>query len=195
MERVFQFYGLPPTLPPTNHSEQVTMEYANVTMNDMNSPLLLNAHEDVLTDNIKLDETTKTSTSVIYHLSFPAILLWQFHLVLSMHETPGPGVCAPIMDSCILLFAVSGFIYRYAYRPYGVLRLLPELITNAALVLILVERADLAFTALLTGIASLCITSSIIVVTRLLITNDYQQEEFTLGEEQVAESLTACQIV
>ena len=140
--------------------------------------------------------TTTTSTThcisnlndVIYHLCFPVFLLCQFHHVLSMQDDhiPSPSVSAFMLDGYIFFFGVTGFLYHQAYRMENfntgtsILFYLPEILTNIALALIFVHRADLALTVVLVGTCSLCFITSIMTISRLL--SSYMTECDTMVE-------------
>eukprot|EP00977_Amphora_coffeiformis_P017051 scaffold5478_cov161-Amphora_coffeaeformis.AAC.5 len=180
-------------------SKQRTTPITYHTMGDLKTPLL-DVHE----------KTTATPTdsnsgfkNAIYHLSFPAVLLWQFHLVLSLQDEviPGPGVSAITLDYYILLFGLSGFMYRQAYHMANFhadsfLLHVPEMMTNGALALILLHRADLGLTTVLAGTCLLCVITTIIAIVRLL---SLRKTERAFAEKQedrrTTSGLQTCQIV
>lgn len=141
-------------------------------------------------------------TNFIYHLMFPAILLWQFHTVLSSEDVPGPGVTAAVVNNVIFLFASMGVLYRFTYfmndfDPERMLFHVPEVITNVVLSLMLFHRADLAFRALSFGSVSLSVMASVMTI-RLLFQEDddgAQRQENPVENASAPVVLTACRVV
>ena len=168
------------------------------TMSDVKTPLL-DVHQ---TTTATPTSSISTFRNVIYHLSFLAVLLWQFHVVLTeqCEEIPGPGVSAVSLDSYILLFAAAGFLYRQAYHMAkfnedSILLHVPETFINVSLALILLNRADLAFSAVLFSTCLLCVITSIMAITSLWLLCKAKRNAMEEEDQQKTSNFQACQIV